>query len=57
MAQQQSDFQPLMEDDEEFLVQRSEDGVKVVFRAHDGTERIVPLPMHTTEPVQQRRAA
>lgn len=57
MAQQQSDFQPLMEDDEEFRVRQTEDGVKVVFRAHDGTERIVPLPMHTTEPVQQRRAA
>ena len=54
---QQSDFQPLMEDDEEFRVRQTEDGLKVIFRAHDGTERIVPLPMHTTEPAVQRRAA
>jgi len=56
MCQQKSEFQPLMQDDEEFCICRSDKGVEVVFRSHDGTERTMVIPMRSVEPTQRAAA-
>ena len=41
----QSEFHPLMENDEEFKIVFYDDTVEIVFRASDGTERPVTIPV------------
>jgi hypothetical protein len=52
----QSAFHPLMGDEEEFRVEHTDEGVRLVFRTHDGVERPVLVPMRPL-PENQRPAA